>query len=83
MKAKMSVSLSMPTLLNIMLYYTITSGDSPCTCMCVCILTGPNSLPQAATCFNSISLPEYESKKGLKEKLELAIMYGQQTFLLH
>ena len=45
--------------------------------------TDSSLLPVAATCFNAITLPHYTSKTTLKQKLELAISYGQQTFLLH
>ena len=45
--------------------------------------TDPSLLPTVATCFNALTVPQYPSKAVLRQKLEVAIAYGQQTFLLH
>lgn len=45
--------------------------------------TDSSLLPTAATCFNALTVPQYPSKAVLRQKLEVAIAYGQQTFLLH
>jgi E3 ubiquitin-protein ligase HUWE1 len=39
-----------------------------------------DSLPVAHTCFNSLDLPEYESKEILKDKLTKAILEGNESF---
>ena len=41
----------------------------------------PNKLPYAHTCFNTLDLPPYRSKKQMKEKLLLAI-YETRGFLI-
>lgn len=34
---------------------------------------GTNRLPTAATCFNTLLLPEYDSKEVLRNRLEVAV----------
>jgi hypothetical protein len=52
------------------------------TCTRVMVLSADVTLlPTAATCFNSLTLPQYQSKKQLREKLLQAILYGGQGFL--
>ena len=43
----------------------------------------PSALPQVATCFNTIILPHYPSKKILNEKLYTALEYGSLSFGRH
>ena len=41
---------------------------------------GPDSLPRAHTCFNTLALPAYPSYARLKLKLEIAVTEGGQHF---
>eukprot|EP01069_Polyplicarium_translucidae_P011896 Polyplicarium_translucidae@DN4536_c0_g1_i1.p1 len=43
-------------------------------------IAGNNRLPSAHTCFNQLELPEYQSKKQLKEKLLKAVTEGKEGF---
>jgi hypothetical protein len=47
------------------------------------LIPDPSALPQVATCFNTIILPHYPSKKILKEKLHTALEYGSLSFGRH
>lgn len=40
----------------------------------------PNALPTAATCFNTLTVPEYDSYDELRSKLWKAFMFGHHTF---
>jgi E3 ubiquitin-protein ligase TRIP12 len=44
--------------------------------------TPDQTLPSAATCTNFFKLPAYSSKRIMKERVILAIMEGQEGFLL-
>lgn len=42
--------------------------------------SGTDRLPEGHTCFNQICLPKYSSKKIMKEKITMALLYGNQGF---